>query len=89
MISHSYKSIIQFDFITDEDGGDVDTVKGVSETQTFKNQKYVEKYSKRGNFDTAHCHNKPAYRNITAEKGKQYNETGIPMKERDIDGESD
>ena len=86
VVLHSLVTTFGLDFIADQSGGDVDTVRSVEESQSFKNPKYAEKYAQRGKYDSAQYHNDPAYRNITAENRKQFNETGRPIEDTYVPG---
>ena len=81
VVLHSLVTTFGLDFITDQDDGDVDTVRSVRESHVFKNQKYADKYAHRGDYDAARYHNDASYSSITADQRKKYNETGIPIED--------
>lgn len=72
--------------IHDQEGGDVDTVKGVQETGVFKNPMYLDHYNERGKYDSQAYHSDPAYRKITAEARKQFNQTGETIPDSYVPG---
>ena len=75
------------DFLVhDQRGGDVDTVHGVRETGTFKNQVYARKYDDRGKYSTQEYHSDESYRQVTSTARQQFNETGIPIDDVYVPG---
>lgn len=71
-------------FIKDIDGGDVDTIHNIRESQkdgniVFKNSSYQQAYDNRGNYDTGAYHRHPAFREMKSEARRIYNSTGEPI----------
>lgn len=87
VILHSLVTSFGLDFLVhDQRGGDVDTVHGVRETETFKNQIYAQKFNERGKYSTTEYHNDNSYTRVTAKARQQYNETGIPIEDTYVSG---
>lgn len=80
VILHSLVTSFGLDFLVhDQRGGDVDTVRGVHETGTFKNLTYAQKYDERGEYSAHDYHSDGSYREVTAEAQRQFNKTGTPI----------
>ena len=87
VILQSLVTSFGLDFLVlDQRGGDVDTVHGVRETGTFKNQVYSRKYDERGKYSTQEYHSDESYRQVTSTARQQFNETGIPIDDVYVPG---
>jgi len=87
VVLHSLITSFGLDFlVTDQHGGDVDTIRSVRESGAFKSEEHQHAYDNRGEYDSAAYHNDLRYKEMTRNARKAFDERGEMIEDAYVPG---